>query len=679
MARYLYPMNPSDSLAAQERIAQLREELHEHNRRYYAEDRPLISDQAFDALLRELEDLERAHPECMDPNSPTQRIGGTVTKKFQSVAHRVPMQSLANTYSKEELDAFFDRVESTLPEEPVRYVGELKYDGIALSLLYENGRLVRAVTRGDGVSGDDITANVRTIATVPLVLSGSPPSALEIRGEVYLPFAAFESLNNERRELDLEPFMNPRNAAGGSLKMQDSAEVGKRGLAFMPYLVVGDAAQNSHAEGFERMAEWGFKVPSVGAGTLVVAEHRNEVYRFLSRWDAERETLPFGIDGAVIKVDSTDQQRRLGSTAKAPRWAIAYKYKALAKTTRLESIVYQVGRTGAITPVAVLEPVLLAGTVVKRASLHNEDIIRSLDLHWGDTVWVEKGGEIIPKITGVEQELRPVGAAQVQFPDRCPECNTPLVRSENEAQHYCPNASGCMPQRHGRVVHFIGRRALNLEGLGTETIQALLDRGLVNRASDLYFLDESDWMLLPNFKEKSVQNVQVALQTSKSVPFERVLFGLGIRHVGETVAKKMARHWGSIDALMSADLESLREASEVGPVIAESVASFFANPENRQEIERLRSVGLRFEVDGSHTVSQALAGKSFVVSGVFTGYTRDGIKETIEAHGGRVVGSVSAKVDFVVAGEGMGPAKKAKAESLGVQVITEAQFNEMIA
>ncbi len=678
MARYLYPMIPSEIDPVYERIQLLRTELHRHNHRYYVEDRPVLTDQAFDALLRELEDLERAHPQWADDNSPTQRVGGAVTKKFNSVRHRVPMQSLANTYSREELDAFFDRVEGALPEEPVCYVGELKYDGIALSLHYAGGRLVRAVTRGDGVSGDEITANVRTIATVPLVLNGTSPESVEVRGEVFLPFAAFAALNNDRLEQDLEPFMNPRNAASGSLKLQDSAEVGKRGLAFMPYLLVGVEGVAAHASGFEQLKAWGFKVPNEEDHTLLVAHHRNEIYRFLDRWDADRAELPFGIDGAVIKVDATDQQRRLGSTAKAPRWAIAYKYKALAKTTRLEAVVYQVGRTGAVTPVAQLEPVLLAGTVVKRASLHNEDIIRSLDLHMGDTVWVEKGGEIIPKITAVEFGMRPNGALPVRFPESCPECGTPLVRQEGEAQHYCPNAIGCMPQRHGRVVHFLGRRALNLEGLGTETVQALLDRGLVQQPSDLYYLSESDWYLLPNFKEKSLQNVQLALEASKQVPFERVLFGLGIRHVGETVAKKMARHWGNINALAAADVESLQEADEVGPAIAESVRAFFSDQLNRVEVDRLRAAGLRMEIDGSHTVSNVLQGKSFVVSGVFTGYTRDGIKETIESYGGRVVGSVSAKVDFVVAGEGMGPAKKAKAESLGVQVITEVQFNQML-
>ena len=678
MARYLYPMIPSEIDPVYERIQLLRTELHRHNHRYYVEDRPVLTDQAFDALLRELEDLERAHPQWADDNSPTQRVGGAVTKKFNSVRHRVPMQSLANTYSREELDAFFDRVEGALPEEPVCYVGELKYDGIALSLHYAGGRLVRAVTRGDGVSGDEITANVRTIATVPLVLNGTSPESVEVRGEVFLPFAAFAALNNDRLEQDLEPFMNPRNAASGSLKLQDSAEVGKRGLAFMPYLLVGVEGVAAHASGFEQLKAWGFKVPNEEDHTLLVAHHRNEIYRFLDRWDADRAELPFGIDGAVIKVDATDQQRRLGSTAKAPRWAIAYKYKALAKTTRLEAVVYQVGRTGAVTPVAQLEPVLLAGTVVKRASLHNEDIIRSLDLHMGDTVWVEKGGEIIPKITAVEFGMRPNGALPVRFPESCPECGTPLVRQEGEAQHYCPNAIGCMPQRHGRVVHFLGRRALNLEGLGTETVQALLDRGLVQQPSDLYYLSESDWYLLPNFKEKSLQNVQLALEASKQVPFERVLFGLGIRHVGETVAKKMARHWGNINALAAADVESLQEADEVGPAIAESVRAFFSDQLNRVEVDRLRAAGLRMEIDGSHTVSNVLQGKSFVVSGVFTGYTRDGIKETIESYGGRIVGSVSAKVDFVVAGEGMGPTKKAKAESLGVQVITEVQFNQML-
>ena len=671
-------MIPSEIDPIFERMQFLRTELHRHNHRYYVEDRPVLSDEAFDALLRELEDLERAHPQWADANSPTQRVGGAVTKKFASVRHHVPMQSLANTYSREELDAFFDRVEGGLPEEPVRYVGELKYDGIALSLHYAGGRLVRAVTRGDGVSGDDITANVRTISTIPLVLNGTPPESVEVRGEVFLPFAAFAALNNDRLEQDLEPFMNPRNAASGSLKLQDSAEVGKRGLAFMPYLLVGVEGVAAHASGFEQLKTWGFKVPNEVDHTLVVALHRNEIYRFLDRWDADRAELPFGIDGAVIKVDATDQQRRLGSTAKAPRWAIAYKYKALAKTTRLEAVVYQVGRTGAVTPVAQLEPVLLAGTVVKRASLHNEDIIRSLDLHWGDTVWVEKGGEIIPKITAVEPGLRPAGALPVRFPENCPECGTPLVRQEGEAQHYCPNAIGCMPQRHGRVVHFLGRRALNLEGLGTETVQALLDRGLVQQPSDLYYLSESDWYLLPNFKEKSLQNVQLALEASKQVPFERVLFGLGIRHVGETVAKKMARHWGNINALAAADVESLQEADEVGPAIAESVRAFFSDQLNRVEVDRLRAAGLRMEIDGSHTVSNVLQGRSFVVSGVFTGYTRDGIKETIESYGGRIVGSVSAKVDFVVAGEGMGPTKKAKAESLGVQVITEVQFNQML-
>jgi DNA ligase (NAD+) len=660
------------------RIRLLRDELHAHNHRYYVEDKPSISDEEFDRLLKELETLESAHPEWSDPNSPTLRVGGAVTKKFASVAHKVPMQSLANTYSKEELDAFFDRVESTLPLEAVVYVCELKYDGIALSLHYKKGQLVQAVTRGDGVAGDDITANVRTIATVPLVLQGDFPEELEVRGEVFLPFSAFESLNQERREMDAEPFMNPRNAASGSLKLQDSAEVGKRGLAFMPYLLVNGSGIESHAEGFERLSEWGFKVPQEGLNTLKIADHRNEVYRFLSHWDTHREQLPFGIDGAVVKVNSMDQQRKLGSTAKAPRWAIAYKYKALAKTTRLDAVVYQVGRTGAITPVAQLEPVLLAGTVVKRASLHNEDIMRQLDLHLGDLVWVEKGGEIIPKITGVSLADRPPGARPVLFPTACPECGTALVRQEGEAHHYCPNAEGCMPQRHGRVVHFISRKAMNLDGLGTETIQALLDLDMIRRPSDLYALTELDWQRLPNFKEKSIQNALEALENSKSVPFERVLYALGIRHVGETMAKKMARNWGSLDALADADLESLQDASEVGPAIAASVHAFFRDPEMWAECNRLRAYGLKMQIDGSHTLSEQLVGKRFVVTGVFTYYTRDGIKSTIESHGGQIVGSVSSKVDFVVAGDGMGPAKKAKAESLGVQVIDEVQFKQMI-
>ena len=662
-----------------ERIVQLRAELHAHNRKYYTEDTPTVSDTEFDFLLKELEALEADNPEMFDPNSPTQRVGGEVTKRFASVTHSAPMQSLANTYSHEELDAFFDRVEEALPQELVQYVCELKYDGVAVNLRYDAGKLTQAVTRGDGTQGDDITVNVRTIATIPLLLRGDFPPVLEVRGEVFLPFASFEAINEDRAAQDLDLFMNPRNAASGSLKLQDSSEVAKRGLDFMPYFALGASAWNSHRESLEKLKAWGFKVPLQRTGFLAVCDHRVEARAFLTRWEIERDTLPFAIDGAVIKVNWVAQQRRLGSTAKAPRWAIAYKFKALAAESVLEKVMYQVGRTGAITPVAQLTPVLLAGTVVKRASLHNQDIIQKLDLHEGDTVMVEKGGEIIPKITTVLLEKRGAHAVPVLFLLNCPECQTLLVRKEGEAQHYCPNVLGCPPQISGRLIHFIGRRAMDLDGLGSETMALLVERGLVHRPSDLYNLSMDEWASLPNFKEKSIANALSALQRSKTVPFERVLFALGIRHVGETVAKKMARHWGSMEALMQADRIALIEADEVGEVIAEAVLRFFQDPLQLEEIHRLRQAGLQMTVVRQEGASRTLEGMTFVVSGVFVGYSRDAIKESIELHGGRNVGSVSAKVSYVVAGEGMGPSKKAKAEAMGVKVLNEEEFNRLIA
>ena len=662
-----------------ERIVQLRAELHAHNRKYYTEDTPTVSDTEFDFLLKELEALEADNPEMFDPNSPTQRVGGEVTKRFASVTHSAPMQSLANTYSHEELDAFFDRVEEALPQELVQYVCELKYDGVAVNLRYDAGKLTQAVTRGDGTQGDDITVNVRTIATIPLLLRGDFPPVLEVRGEVFLPFASFEAINEDRAAQDLDLFMNPRNAASGSLKLQDSSEVAKRGLDFMPYFALGASAWNSHRESLEKLGAWGFKVPLQRTGFLAVCDHRVEARAFLTRWEIERDFLPFAIDGAVIKVNWVAQQRRLGSTAKAPRWAIAYKFKALAAESVLEKVMYQVGRTGAITPVAQLTPVLLAGTVVKRASLHNQDIIQKLDLHEGDTVMVEKGGEIIPKITTVLLEKRGAHAVPVLFLLNCPECQTPLVRKEGEAQHYCPNVLGCPPQISGRLIHFIGRRAMDLDGLGSETMALLVERGLVHRPSDMYTLSIDEWASLPNFKEKSITNALSALQRSKTVPFERVLFALGIRHVGETVAKKMARHWGSMEALMQADRIALIEADEVGEVIAEAVLRFFQDPLQREEIHRLRQAGLQMTVVRHEGASRTLEGMTFVVSGVFVGYSRDAIKESIELHGGRNVGSVSAKVSYVVAGEGMGPSKKAKAEAMGVKVLNEEEFNRLIA
>ena len=662
-----------------ERIVQLRAELHAHNRKYYTEDTPTVSDTEFDFLLKELEALEADNPEMFDPNSPTQRVGGEVTKRFASVTHSAPMQSLANTYSHEELDAFFDRVEEALPQELVQYVCELKYDGVAVNLRYDAGKLTQAVTRGDGTQGDDITVNVRTIATIPLLLRGDFPPVLEVRGEVFLPFASFEAINEDRAAQDLDLFMNPRNAASGSLKLQDSSEVAKRGLDFMPYFALGASAWNSHRESLEKLKAWGFKVPLQRTGFLAVCDHRVEARAFLTRWEIERDTLPFAIDGAVIKVNWVAQQRRLGSTAKAPRWAIAYKFKALAAESVLEKVMYQVGRTGAITPVAQLTPVLLAGTVVKRASLHNQDIIQKLDLHEGDTVMVEKGGEIIPKITTVLLEKRGAHAVPVLFLLNCPECQTPLVRKEGEAQHYCPNVLGCPPQISGRLIHFIGRRAMDLDGLGSETMALLVERGLVHRPSDLYNLSMDEWASVPNFKEKSIANALSALQRSKTVPFERVLFALGIRHVGETVAKKMARHWGSMEALMQADRIALIEADEVGEVIAEAVLRFFQDPLQLEEIHRLRQAGLQMTVVRQEGASRTLEGMTFVVSGVFVGYSRDAIKESIELHGGRNVGSVSAKVSYVVAGEGMGPSKKAKAEAMGVKVLNEEEFNRLIA
>ena len=661
-----------------ERIQTLRAELHEHNRRYYVEDAPSISDAGFDALLRELQDLEALFPEAFDPNSPTQRVGGTVVKSFDAIAHKRPMLSLSNSYSAEELAEFVERAEASAGE-PVTWSAELKYDGVAISLWYENRQLVRALTRGDGEKGDDVSVNIRTISSIPLTLPLDAPQELEVRGEVVYTFEKFEALNARREAAGQDTFANPRNAASGTLKMQDSAEVARRGLSAFIYSVYSEDRQfSSHREALEAIRGWGFPTPSRSDRWVESCANVTEIHHFLSHWDIERQHLPFAIDGAVIKIESTALQQRLGSTAKSPRWAMAYKFNAEKALTPLLDVVYQVGRTGAITPVAVLEPVWLSGTVVKRASIHNADQIAKLDLHLGDLVSVEKGGEIIPKITEVDRSKRPADAQSIVFLSHCPDCGSTLQRREGEAQHFCPNTDGCAPQIKGRLEHFVHRKAMDIEGIGTETVDQLVDMGLVQSPADLYDLGWEHWARLDKFKDKSIQNALDGLRASKAVPFERVLFALGIRHVGETVAKKLAKHFGSIETLSRATPEVLENVGDIGPMIAASVEDFFADLAHLQEVERLRAHGLQMTYQAAEGASDILGGKTFVISGVFTHFTRDGIKTAVEQNGGRIASSVSRKTDFLLAGEGVGPSKRTKAEALGVTWLTEEEFRTWI-
>ena len=658
----------------QEQIEGLRRQLSYHNHKYYVENSPEISDFDFDKMMRTLVDLEAQYPQFYDPLSPSVRVGSDRTAEFASVAHRYPMLSLSNTYSIEELSQFIDRIEGE--KGATEFACELKFDGTAISLTYENGRLVRAVTRGDGTTGDDVTTNVKTIRSIPLTLSGSGyPDLFEIRGEIFMPYASFERLNSEREAAGETLFANPRNAAAGTLKQQQSAVVAKRGLDCILYQMAGDNLPfTNHIENLNAARSWGFKISEY----MTLCHGAAEVIDYINHWDEARKTLPYPTDGVVIKVNDFALRRSLGFTAKSPRWAVAYKFKAESALTKLLSVDFQVGRTGAITPVANLEPVLLAGTTVKRASLHNAEQIAALDIRVGDMVYVEKGGEIIPKITGVELAERTAECKPFEYIDRCPECGAELVRFEGEAKHYCPNQSGCRPQIVGRVVHFIGRKALNIDGLGGETVELLFENGLVRDIADLYSLKAADLAVLPRLGEKSADNIINSIEASKSVPFARVLFGLGIRFVGETTAKYMAAHFKSLDAVMAADKEALMESDEVGDKIAESIIGYFADPVNITILERLRAAGLQFETEVAERKSDVLAGKNVVVSGKFLLHSRDELKALIELHGGKNQSGVSSNTDFIVAGENMGPAKLQKAEKLGVKILSEEEFVALI-
>ncbi len=656
------------------RIEELRRQLEFHNHKYYVENAPEISDFDFDRMMRELQELEAAHPEFADPDSPTARVGSDISAEFATVKHRYPMLSLSNTYSLDELHEFLERIERECG--PAEYVCELKFDGTAISLTYENGRLLRAVTRGDGVQGDDVTANIRTVRSVPLRLRGSDwPAFFEIRGEVLMPYASFDKINAEREAAGEPLFANPRNAAAGTLKQQQSAVVARRGLDCTLYQLSGDGLPfETHWQSLQKAREWGFKVSDCGR----ICRSAAEVDAFIAHWDEARRKLPFPTDGVVIKVNSFAERRKIGFTAKAPKWAVAYKFKAEQALTRLVSVDFQVGRTGAVTPVANLEPVQLAGTTVRRATLHNAEQMALLDIRPGDMVYVEKGGEIIPKITGVELAGRSADSRPFKYIDTCPECGTPLVRYEGEAKHYCPNQSGCRPQIIGRIIHFIRRKAMDIDGLGEETVELLYENGLVHDISDLYDLRAEQLAPLPRLGEKSAENIVRSVRASLQVPFQRVLFGLGIRFVGETTAKYLADHFRSLDAVMHASREELVEADEVGGKIADAILDYFADSENLRIIGRLRDAGLQFEAEERALASEALAGKSFVISGKFADHSRDELKELIELHGGRNLAAVSASVDFIVAGENMGPAKLKKAEKLGVRIISEQEFIAML-
>jgi len=661
----------------QNTIQKLREELNQHNYNYYVLDKPTISDFEFDLKLKQLQELENKHPEYFDENSPTQRVGGTITKNFETVKHEYRMYSLDNSYSKEELLDWEKRVQKVLGDVSLEYTCELKYDGASISITYENGKLKRAVTRGDGVQGDDVTNNVKTIKSIPLKLKGNFPDTFDVRGEIILPFAGFEKMNQELIEIGEIPYSNPRNTASGSLKLQDSAEVAKRPLDCLLYFIIGNKLPfKSQFEGLETARNWGFKVPKEAK----LARNLEQVFQYIDYWDTHRHNLPYETDGVVIKVNSFQHQDELGFTAKSPRWAIAYKFKSEQVSTKLNSISYQVGRTGAITPVANLEPVQLAGTIVKRASLHNADQIEKLDIRIGDTVLVEKGGEIIPKIIAVDLSKRPENSKPTKYITHCPECQTELIRGEGEANHYCPNFYGCPPQIIGRIQHFISRKAMDIEGLGGETVALLYNNGLVQNYADLYKLSVEDILPLERMAQKSAENLVKGVENSKNIPFERVLYALGIRFVGETVAKKLAKHYKSIDALSQASLMDLVLVDEIGERIAQSVLDFFENPENRDIINRLKSYGVQFETIEiiNPNATDKLAGKTFVVSGVFEQFSRDDLKKAIEDNGGKVGSSISAKTDYVVAGDNMGPAKLEKANKLNIAIISETDFMKMI-
>ena len=664
---------------AKEEILRLSEEINKHNHLYYVESAPVISDYEFDMLLERLQQLEKEFPEFAFDHSPTKRVGGDITKKFESVVHRFPMLSLSNTYSEEEIMDWENRLKK-MSEGPLQYVCELKYDGVAIGIRYENGVLTRAVTRGDGTQGEDVTTNVKTIRSVPLQLKGNYPADFEIRGEIFMPLASFQKLNCEREENGEALFANPRNTASGTLKMQDSKIVAERALDSYLYGIYGeDLNFEGHFQAVESAASWGFKVPKPKDRFIELTDSIEGIMNYIHYWDKKRYELPFEIDGVVIKVNNYTQQKTLGFTAKSPRWAIAYKFKAERVETILDSVSYQVGRTGAITPVANLKPVQLGGTTVKRASLHNADQIEKLGLHLGDAVYVEKGGEIIPKIVGVNEEKRNATAEEVQFLHNCPECGTELIRREGEAQHYCPNEDTCPPQAKGKLEHFISRKAMNIDGLGAETVDLMYDKGLVRTIADLYDLTFDQVVNLERMADKSANNLILGLKASRDVPFERVLFALGIRFVGETVAKKLAKYFKSIDALMSASFDELVQVEEIGEKIAIAVQHHFAKQENRELIGRLKTAGLQFEIVEKENASNKLEGATFVVSGVFNAFSRDEVKELIEANGGKNVSSVSSKTKYLLAGDGMGPAKLKKATDLGVQILTEDEFIQMIS
>ena len=669
------------------RIEQLRRELDEHNHRYYVENQPTISDQDFDMLMHELQELEDRHPELYDASSPTQRVGSDLQSEFRQVAHKYPMLSLANTYSEQDVREWYDSVSRGLAGEPFEVCCEMKYDGLSISLTYKDGVLTQAVTRGDGVQGDDVTQNVKTIRSIPLKLrdydekqagmAGRPPKEFEIRGEILMPWASFERLNREREAAEEPLFANPRNAASGTLKSLDSRVVASRQLdAYLYYLLGESLPAEGHYENLETARQWGFKI-SEG---MRKAHNVDEVLEFIDYWDKERKNLPVATDGIVLKVNSLRQQRALGFTAKSPRWAIAYKFKAERVATRLLEVTYQVGRTGAVTPVANMEPVQLAGTTVRRATLNNEDFIKSFDLHIGDMVYVEKGGEIIPKIVGVDIEQRPIVAQPVTFIKRCPECGTPLVRYEGEAAWYCPNDAGCPPQIKGRIEHFIARKAMNIDSLGPETVDEYYRRGLIRNFADLYDI-EVQQINGDGSRTRSAQKIVAGIEKSKQVPFERVVFALGIRFVGETTARLLARHFKTMDALMNAGLQELQEVEGVGEVMAKSIVGYFHNDACRMLVERLRGYGVQMRLSQEQTAAQSdrLAGKSIVISGVFAHYSRDEYKLMIEQNGGKNVGSISSKTSFILAGDNMGPSKLEKAKKLGIALMTEDEFLQLLA
>ena len=664
-------------MTPEQQILSLRAELHQHNHNYYILDAPTISDFEFDQQLKQLQELEEKYPEFADENSPTKRVGGGITKNFETVVHENRMYSLDNSYSKEDLLDWEKRVQKLVDGE-ISYTCELKYDGASISLTYENGKLLRAVTRGDGFQGDNVTENVKTIRTVPLQLQGDYPEKFEIRGEIILPFEGFKKMNEERLEAGEEPYANPRNTASGSLKLQDSNEVAKRPLECLLYSLAGtNLGISTQFESLEKARSWGFKVPEISK----LAHSINEVMEFVEIWDQKRLELPYETDGVVIKINNLQQQEELGYTAKAPRWAMAYKFKAEQVSTVLESVDYQVGRTGAITPVANLQPVSLAGTTVKRASLHNADQIEKLDIRVGDTVFVEKGGEIIPKIVGVDFTKRNDAIVPILYASECPECGTPLIRTEGDAKHYCPNEQSCPPQVIGRIEHYISRKAMDIEGLGGETAGLLVKAGLINDYTDLYTLSVADLLPLERMAQKSAENLVNGVAASVAIPFERVLFAIGIRFVGETVAKKLAKHFKNIEALAQASLETLESVDEIGTKIAQSVVAYFREPANIQRIERLKQFGVQLEISAEELEGQTdkLAGNTYVVSGVFTQVSRNELKELIEKNGGKVSSSISSKTSYIVAGDKMGPSKLAKAEKLGIPILSEEEFLGSIA